>query len=330
MSLRGFVLASVLGACSGDPEAPRLLDTGWFTTDDAPGCPHVVVSTEPDAGESAWFYRDAPRILTSTTDPSGYEAVLAEAEGRLVETEVVWSELDSTLSLVPAEPLRPATDFELVVQDCERTSSIEFTTSSFGLPLVDGGDDLPGRTYRLDLAGARWQKPQGLGSTLASFLTEPILIGVVYVDAERIDLLGAPSSVSDLGVVSQASAPTWDFPVAAFALTDPRFTVAVDAIELLVDVEGDTTALPVTEFAFTGTLSPDGDRIGGGALSGIADTRSLASAALGSENAICEIAETSFQISCFDCASDGEPFCLELEAEGVSGVEQPGLTLVTR
>ena len=133
-----------------------------------------------------------------------------------------------------------------------------------------------------------------------------------------------------MGEVSQAEAPTWDFPLADFDPEEPTFAVGADAIELLVEESEVTAAIPVTGFALTGTLSSDGRRLGGGTLAGIADTRDFAATFLGSADAICTLAETSFQLSCDPCASDGEAFCLALEATGVSGTQQPGLTLVTR
>ncbi|MEM6928358.1 MAG: hypothetical protein AAF602_15600 [Myxococcota bacterium] len=327
--VRPWLLVVLAAGCNSDPQAPPLLDTGWFTSEDAPGCPHTVVSTSPEADVDDWYYRDAPRIFTSTVDPDGYDVTLADAEGRLVPTTEVWSAENSTLTLEPDGPLPPDTDFEIVVQDCERTTTVPFRTSELGLPLTPAGQDLAGRTYRLDLAGASWRRPEGLGPIIASFLTEPILLGVVYVDAERIDLLGAPSSVDDLGVVSQADEPTWEFPIASFDAEDPTFSVTADAIELLVAGNDGTTTIPVTDFALSGTLSANGTRLGGGGLAGIADTRSIADGLFGSDNAICELAETSFQLSCSPCPSDSEPFCLDLEAESVRGTEQPGLTLVT-
>jgi len=329
VSIRYVFALVALWGCKGDPDPPQLLDTGWFTDKEAPGCPHTVVDSAPADGDDGWYYRDAPRIFAATSDPAGYEAWLADAEGRSISTTPVWSEADSVLELVPDEPLAPGTAFELVVQDCERTHTIAFSTSPLGLPL-DEGVQLAGRTYRLDLGGASWQRPSGLGPLIASFLSEPILLGVIYADDERIDLLGAPSRVSPLGEVSQADAPTWDFPLADFDSDEPTFAVGADAIELLVVDGDDTAAIPVSDFELSGTLASDGQRLGGGTLAGIADTREFADAFLGSETAICDLAETSFQLTCDPCASDGEAFCLALEATAVSGTQQPGLTLVDR
>jgi len=316
--------------CRGDPDLPDLLDTGWFTAEDAPGCPHTVVESAPEDGVVSWFYLDVPRVFTSTTDIGGYEAWLSTAEGHEVPTTMAWSVVDSAFDLVPEEPLPPGTDFELVVQDCERTTTVRFSTSELGLPLYDGALGLAGRTYRLDLGGARWVQPQGLSAIIAAFLSEPILLGVVYADEQRIDLLGAPSSVDGIGRVSQADAPTWDFPLADFDPARPTFSINADSIEMLIVQNGSDAAIPVSGFTLSGTLSSDGERLGGGTLSGTADTREFAEAFLRSEDAICELARDSFQLSCEPCPSDGAVFCLNLVATAMTGTRQTGLTLVTR
>jgi len=323
------VAVLALTACRDDPPAPDLLDTGWFTADDEPGCPHRFVDAVPSDGTADWFYLDVPRVFTDTTDPSGYEAWLATVDGREVPTTVVWSEADSAFDLVPDAPLPPDTDFEIVVQDCVGTASVEFSTSDFGLPLVDSVR-IAGRTYRLDLGGATWQKPEGLGPIIAAFLSEPILLGVTYADDERIDLLGAPSTVDGVGNVSQAEAPTWDFPLSPFDPIEPTFAIRAEQIELLVQEEGNEAPIPVTGFELSGTLSSDGTRLGGGTLAGTADSRFFAAEFLANEDAICDLAESSFQVSCDRCPSDGEPFCLDLAATGVVGSQQVGLTLVSR
>ncbi|MEN0068313.1 MAG: hypothetical protein AAGA48_39705 [Myxococcota bacterium] len=327
---RVFLVLGLLGACRNDPTPPQLLDTGWFTEDDAPGCPHEVVSTLPEDGTGGWFYLDVPRVFTGTTDASGYEAWLADAEGRRIATTTVWSEADSAFDLVPDEPLPPGTSFQLVVQDCIRTTEISFATSGFGQALTDEGANLAGRTFRLDLGGADWIRPEGLGPVIGSFLTEPILLGVVYADDSNIDLLGAPSQVNSLGQVSQAQEPTWDFPLAEFDPSRPTFVTRADAIELVIRDSGVEGPIPVTEFVLTGTLSADGTRLGGGTLAGVADTREFSDAFFGTENALCLLSESSFQVACAPCESDGEPFCLAIENRNLSGTQQEGLTLVNR
>lgn len=329
---RWLAVAPLVVGCASDPATPgTLLDTGWFTDAEAPGCPHTVLETQPAAGETDWYYRRTVRVVTATTLPEGYDAWLLDDAGRRVDVTPVWSKADGAFDLVPASGrLEPATDYLLVVQDCEGTHETAFTTSALGAPLDLLPGALAGRTYRLDLGGARWVAPQGLGALIAQFLTEPILLGVVYADDERIDLLGAPSQVDDLGGVTQADAPTWDFPIADFSIAEPTFETGADRIALLVQQDGAEAVIPVTDFAVSGTLSPDGTRFGGGALSGIGDTRGFSGALLGSESFICDLAETSFQLSCSPCPDDGEPFCLVIEGQDLAGVLQPGLTLVDR
>lgn len=322
-------------ACSGDEPVPPpdLTDTGWFdtaTTKVPPPCEDRVVTTVPEAGEDRWYWRDRPVVFTETDAVDAYAAYLVEDEtGTRIDATPVWNEEGTSFTLEWDGWLEGSTAYTLFVTDCEQTIEVPFETGPLGAPLALTDAELRGRTYLLDLAGADWIEPPVLSALIQVYFTTPILLGVRYVDGPAIDLLAAPGEVDPLGVVTQdPSADTWNFPIADFS-GSPFVDAEAPQIELLYDAYGTEVAIPVTDFVLQGTFSADGERLGGGVLEGLGDTRSVG-ALLGDDRpeAICELAAGA-GVECIPCA-DGLSFCLFLRAEALEGTWVPGLTLVER
>jgi len=318
-------VAACGGSSDGVKQGEKLEDTGWFLdTADPSNCTHRVVTTEPDAGESGWYWLDEPRVFTETRNEESYGATLIDDQGVAVQTTVDWDADGLFYRVVTKDGfLQASTDYTLRVQDCLTTTDIPFSTSEFGAPLDEGPGSLVGATWHLDLINADWVEPGGLGALLALYFTTPVLIGVQYADLDTIDFIGAPGVIGPFGnVVQDLTESTWDFPSTGFDEA-PFFDATTDAVTF--EYEG--SVVPVSDFEFSGTISGDMTAIGGGLLTGLADTRNLGSAlgVPGNESAMCETA-VSLGVSCIDCP-DGEPYCLYIEVRSVDGELVDGLEI---
>jgi hypothetical protein len=330
-----LVLAGVLAACNG-PEPvppPDLTDTGWFgqtTIEEPPPCEDQLSRTVPEEGADGWYWRDRPIVYTDTDVQEAYAAwIVNDATGARTDPELTWNEEGTSFTLDWDEHFEGDTDYSLFVSDCDSTTQVTFRTGPLGLPLQVSDTDLQGRTFLLDLGGARWVEPPVLAGLIQIFFTTPVLLGVRYVDDDSIDLLAAPGEVSDLGVVSQDRfAESWNFPIADFTEA-PFVDASAPSIDLTYDSYGTTVAIPVTDFVLQGTFSADGTRLGGGVLEGFGDTRSVG-ALLGDDRpeAICELAAGA-GVNCIPC-EDTLPYCLRLRAEALEADWIPGLELVER
>lgn len=313
-----------------EPDPERLLDTGWFVDTaaralDPETCLSRFVDSRPAGGELAWYWRDRPVLYTATDVRDAYDAWLVDGSGNRLDTQLVWAESGVSFELVWDGWLEPETDYTLWRRDCAVTESIAFRTDELGTPIDGGARTLVGTTFRLDLVNATWVEPGALSTLLALYFTTPILLGVQYADDANLDLLGAPGAVDTFGGITQADAPTWDFPIQPFG-QQPYFEAEVDFIELDYQNGSEVIAIPVSDFKLYGTIGPDGRSFGGGIIEGLADSRNLGSVINDDdEDAICDFA-ASLGVTCQACA-DGLPYCLRIVGEDIEGVRVEGLTL---
>ncbi|MBA2321245.1 MAG: hypothetical protein H0V89_08820 [Deltaproteobacteria bacterium] len=303
-------------------EQPSVTDTGWFTGE-TPNCTATVSLTEPAADEGGWFWRDAPRVFVTESDTAGFTAVLTGPTGEIVPTEIVWGTgLDFHVTFDGG--LEPDADHVLEVTDCSGTTEVPFHTGTYGMPVTGGASSLSGNTYQLDLVGAEWVQPSGLGPLLVGFFTTPILLGVSFADDDFIDLLGAPGFTDVDGELQQDdSTETWDFPLVSFEQSPFVIAYSDNVVFEFSDVP-----IPIDDFGFETTFSADGTSLGGTVINGVADTRGLGVLLDDPDpNAICLLAET-FGTYCIPC-SDALPYCLVMEVRDVDGTLVSGLTLHT-
>ncbi len=318
--------------CSGSTtpdDGPPLTETGWFedTGQTNQNCPDRFVATVPEDGTQGWYWRDRPQVFSSTSNPSAYSAWIEGPGGERIETELRWDEgAGQSATLEWDGYLEPSTDYTLAVKDCFSVQEVGFRTSELGTPLSVAPQQLEGNTYLLDLAGATWVEPAALAGIIQVYFTTPVLLGVTYADPERIDLLGAPGLLDQLGNVRQdPNAPTWDFPLASFDQS-PFLDVQAESIVLSYSDYGADVDIPVEDFVFQATFQPDGAALRGGVLVGLGDTRGIG-ALLGDDRpeALCELAE-GLGVTCLPC-TDGGPYCLNVRAERVDGELVPNLSL---
>ncbi|MEZ4318080.1 MAG: hypothetical protein R3F61_11270 [Myxococcota bacterium] len=320
-----LIVLIVLGACKRE-EPEKLLDTGWFEDTDGfseEGCPNRVEATVPEGGETDWYWRDVPRLFTSNRNEAAYDAFLLDADGYRLDSTLAWDAESLRFDVVPAAPLAAATDHILRVVDCNGTREVPFRTSELGAPIVGGPESLQGRAFSLDLGGATWLEPGGVAPLLTLFFDAPVLIGVPLATDDQLHLNLALGVEDSEGNLSQD--PVEDavpFPLVDFG-GQPYFEAEAPAVDL--DFSG--VRIPVYSFAFSGTFGPNGNRIGGGTVRGIGDTR-YAGPLLGSSNpeTVCTTA-AGLGVQCMACPTDGQPYCLPVSVEDIEGVYVPGLTI---
>lgn len=323
-----WTFLAMLAACEGGEDAPALMDTGWFppvTVDtDGAACAERVSGTVPEDGATEWYWRTPLRVEVEAASDV-YVARLSDALGRPVPVTLVpASEGGLMLDVVFEGGLAPSTTYVLEVTDCASTTTISFTTSELGRPVQGGVSALRDRTYELllDDPGAVWIQPGGLGTILGSFFGTPILLGVQWVDAARLDWIGATGFVDEGETWQDTSYPTWSFPVSDFSEA-PFFTTEAPEVQLVVSGYD----LPIYDFRLEGTFAADGASFRGAVLRGMGDTR-YSGGALGTpedEDALCRVAR-GIGVQCEACP-DGEELCLTVEVRNLTGREVPDTTL---
>ncbi len=315
----------LLAACSG-PDPERLLDTGWFPDDTAgiAACGKRVVARAPADGATGWGWRAPLRLDVSRAWP-GYAAELLDDRGAPVPITLTPSEDGVRYEVVAEEGLRPSTTYTWRVTDCAGPESTTFTTSDLGAPLAGGPASLIGRTWQLDLQGATWLEPGGFGALLAVNFNTPVLAGVRYADATYLDLIGGQGVAGAGGVYQSGADPTWDFPVVSFEGA-PWFEARAASVQL--EIGG--YALPVTDFVYAGTFTPDGSQIADGVLRGLGDTRYAGGAINRPDDpgAFCAFGE-GVGVQCEACP-DGQVYCIRVWLTELDAPEVEGLTLVPR
>lgn len=321
----GLFMFLALGACDDDKggETGNLGETGDTGDDTGPDdtgntdtvdtsvpCETVLLDASPNDEETDWYYRDS-LSLTFSDDAAGATIQLYDAAGTELPTSISWSDGNFQAEVAPDEPLAGSTTYTLHIEVCEYTGDLTFTTSVYGSPLAEAAAGLVDHTYVLDLSQADINQPEGLGYLLASYLTEPLLIGVVEADEASIELVGAQGWKKADGTYRQAGDQVWLFPAADFT-SNPFFQASTE----LITIDYGDSSIPIESFYLEGTFAPDGSAIGGGLASGWGDTREMGPLLeLGDDpDAVCGLLTAMGMDVCEPC-SDGEPYCLFLEAE---------------
>ncbi len=209
------------------------------------------------------------------------------------------------------------------------TGSADGTDSGTG---DDGGDtggtgmdidiaELDGHTWDLVLSEANISNPPGVGAILTSFFTDSLLYGVTGVGTGTLEMAVAVGTPSGSGYLIGDVLPlgTGDFSA------PPDFQV--DGTGSILYYPYDGVDITFKNPIFTGTMSTDGTKLEVVTLASVIDTRDLGPLfGLGrSETAVCEFVG-SFGITCDACA-DGEPLCMDFDAEWTNAQLLTGVTL---
>lgn len=305
-----FLLPLLLTAC---PATDKPVDTD----DVAPPCEVEIETTVPSSDAVDAYYRGNIEFHLSDPDPSA--TITTDIPGTLLI-----SEDSETISWVPTAPLAPSTDYTVTLDYCFGSAPLSFRTSDLGTTMVTPAD-LPGHTYSINLGPpTRFVEPAGIGTVLASQLTQDILVGVQGFDTDgKILMIGAIGKEGVEPAAQEYCDPSIPFPAADFDAS-PYFQIGPETTTL--SVAG--YSVEIQNLEITGTFAADGSYFGGGTLSGTIDTRPLAPLLddSGNEGAICDLA-INFGAECQPC-SDGLNFCLTLVADQITAEGVDGLSLV--
>lgn len=309
-----FLSALVLMGCPGgddkDTDTAGDLDSG-STAD----CEIEVEETVPATGAVDAYYRGTIEFRLDDPDPT------AEIETDIPGVQST-NEAGDVVYWTPSEPLAPNTAYTATLHYCGGDAEISFTTSALGSEISDP-QSLVGKTYVLDLQGARIVQPDGIGSVLTSYLTQDILVGVDAVTDTKIQMIGAIGAEDASPPRQDFCDPTIPFPEADFD-ESPFFVIGPE--DTTLSVAG--YAITIGQLEISGTFAADGSYFGGGTLSGTIDTRPLDGLVsdTGEPGAVCALA-TNFGAECEPCPADGEAYCLNLVADQIVAEEVSATTL---
>ena len=282
------------------------------------------VDVFPAPDETQAYYRTSVeasfKLATGTVDETGAAVSVTDGSGAAVAGEASWR--GNTLVFAPAAPLNPASSYTTTVDYSCSNGETKQITANWSTSEVGAATDsasLVGNAYKLDLANARFVKPEGIGALLSQYLTVDVLVGIESTDNSEIKMIGAIAEEGSEPPVQAECDPTIDFPVADFS-QNPYFSVSGDKFEINVE----DLSVAIEDFSLSGDFAPDGSYIDGVQLIGSIDTRPLVPL-LGDEgspdDAICALAAT-LNISCEPCSDGTGDFCLSLEADSIAA---PGI-----
>jgi len=312
VSAFGAIAALSLIGCSGTKDGDS--GSGGSTGTTGPqGCTVTIDATYPEADQADWFYRSAVEAYINEADASATISLSSDAG----DVSGSMSTDDDGLRLIftPDAPLSPSTSYTMNISTCdgEGGASISFMTSELGTPIEC---DLSGKAYRVDLASARFVKPDpAVASLLFDALEDDILIGVSEQGDAELQMLGALSD--GIGGQQNYCYPSIEFPTAA-AFEDPFFSVGpADTTLNVADV-----SVTISQLGISGAFAPDCTYFGGGRLTGELDARvlgPLVGELLGEEDpdAICQLL-TTFGVVCEACSSDGAEYCAAIEVVDIA------------
>ena len=305
------ILASltVIGCSGGGKDSG-----GAGATDGGDAACEVTFTTFPESGVNDFFFQSSVEALLSEADATA-TITLADATGADVPGTLTVED-DTRLIFDPSADLAPNAEYSMTVSTCngESGSSISFSTSELGTPI---DCDLTGRSYRVDLLGARFVKPgEAIAGLLFDALTVDVLLGIDTATDSEIQMLGAISE--SLGGLQDYCTPSIDFPEAA-TFTNPSFSVGPAQVEL--DISG--TPIEISSLSISGAFAPDCSYFGGGRLLGELDARVLAPLAgdlAGTEDPdeICAFL-APLGVVCEACTTDGAPYCAQVEVDQIIG-----------
>jgi hypothetical protein len=318
-------LIGMMFACSGDKT-----DTGAdMVANSCPDGAEITISnTYPTSDASNFYVLDSVEFTLSAEDPAATLS-LAGPDGDVAGS----SSVDGTkVTFAPDEALAPSTAYTASLVYCnadidstpevETQVDIAFQTSALGETL---DVDLVGKTYAVDLASGNFIQPPGIGSLLGGLFTNNILLNVTAA-GETLEFLGALSLESS--TEQDMCAETFsDFPAADFS-SSPMFSIP--EADVTLNVSGFSAT--IYSLSVSGTFAADGSYFGGGELSGELDARQLVDIVGGlmdgieSADDVCGLV-AGFGVSCTECVSDGEPYCVTLEVDRMTANET-GATLM--
>ncbi len=243
----------------------------------------------------------------------------------------------TVLTFSPDAPLEPSTDYDMTIHWMPNSAgdfTFTFSTGPYGNELATPAATLVDSTYNIDLAGANFVEPPGVGPILQSQIGDIAILFMPTADSNfdtgELQIMGALGAVTDpvQNIVVQEDCTE----TLAFTEQEPaEFNnpdMSVGPTDLDISIQG--ISATINDLNITGTFHPNGDDMRGGTFAGSVDTRPLAPELdpEGGEDAVCALVEETIGVECEPCNDDGtEPFCLSLLATEIVAERIDGLVL---
>ena len=277
---------------------------------DDPDCTIHIEGTYPEDGSVDAYWRDPVEFYLSEADPEA--TVVTELAG---EQTILDDGL--TVQFQPTEPLEPATSYEIGLDYCRGAPTIDFTTSSYGLPVEDP-QGLLAHTWAWDLREARFYQAGYLGDLLQTFGERVGLVSMVGLEGDSVDLR--------LAVADDNDPPGQDFCARTVDVSGVDFSGSpfLEFGPTSIEFNAYRGTVVLHEMTVQTTVAPDGASLGGMALTAVIDVRSVSQAVDMDVGELCELLEV-YGAPCESCPEDSEPFCVYTAADrfGASQVATP-------
>jgi hypothetical protein len=304
-------------------------DSGETTADDTGDtppepCEVALVETEPLYGNTSWYYRDALDI-TFDDDASKLAAItVTDGAGADVGLSISWDDSGFNATVTAdSGAWGGSTDYILLIDICDASSEIAYSTTAYGEELSEDTSMLIGNAYYIDMSRATYTEPAGVGAIMSLYLSEPLLLGVMDATDSTLTLMGSQGYIHETSgdVLQDTDYASWDFGTADFT-SSPFFVASGETV-----FEYNSYEIPVYSFTIDGTFSADGTTIGGASFRGLGDTRNMGPLLqLGNDpGATCELL-SKYGLSCEACP-DEELYCLTIAGDFEDAELLEGTTL---
>jgi len=291
-------LLLILAACSGNAIEEECVATG-ATAVPADGAGPVGVNTA--------------LVLELDGPVDAVEFAVTDEVGAAIAGDTSIS--GSTATFTPDGGWPAAETVSWTADFCGNAAAGSFYVGTLDEPLDPA--TLEGDTFTIDLASATWVSPPGAGVLIGQFFEGVFLLGVnEVVDADMSCILAAGEETSGDSYQQDPCFPTTTFDSVDFS-GNPYISLQADVLEF--EVQG--IAVVVREVDISGGLTEDS--FVDGQFAGEVDLREYSDFGID-----CATLEQFLGVGCTACTSDGEDFCMLVEAEDVSGNRVGGLSLV--
>jgi len=309
----------------------------------------ILVEVSPTFEQTDFFYRSTV-VAEFDIAPDSATVTLLDASGSPVAGTAATAANGREFTFDPDADLDSSAGYSMVVEwspaaEGHSPFTNAFQTSAHGGAVPDP-TAMVGLVYSIDLAGATFVEPPGIGPILQSQMDGFSVLFTPMAESDfeggELHVMGAVGGASESGKeIQDPCAPTLDFTAGPDGVigTDADDEPGPDDILGTKDDEpgpdgilgtDDTPAawnnpemvlsadaLPLTiqgvtatiqDLLISGTFHPDFSNMRGGVFAGVIDTRPLVGA-LGSgedENEICDLVESTVGVPCISCTDDGD------------------------
>jgi hypothetical protein len=331
------------------PAISLLLTVGCDTADDDDSggedvfIPYIVEASPSAQGDETNFFYQADLWVEFDRPPETVTVTLTDAAGSALAGTQTSDTPGRVFTFDPTDDLTPSTSYTMSVAWTPTeggAANIPFQTGAHGTEIATP-EDMIGSVYNIDLAGATFVEPPGVGAIIGSQLDG---IAILFTPTDESDfannemhILGALGAEEGGNVTQELCTETLAFTYGpdsiygtdddvAATFNNPRMEVG--PTDLPLSIQGITAV--IQNLIITGVFAPTLEDMMGGTFGGSIDTRPLAPELDpdGGEGAICDLVWETVGVECEECGGDNPgQFCLTVLAEDIVANEVPGLEL---